>query len=62
MITGMIDDMVNTMVEFGVCTEEEFDLVSSINGYSVETVNDVLYARTGYKYYEDWFNDLSNED
>lgn len=57
-----IDNMVNTMVDFGVCTEEEFDLVSTINGYSVETVNDVLYARTGYSDYEDWFHDLPGED
>lgn len=57
-----IDNMVNTMVDFGVCTEEEFDLVSNINGYSVETVNDVLYARTGYHDYEDWFHDLLDED
>ena len=36
------------LVEQGIATEEELELVCNINGYSVETLNDVIYARTGY--------------
>ena len=36
------------LVEQGIATEEELELVTNINGYSVETLNDVIYARTGY--------------
>ncbi len=32
-----------------VATEEELQLVTSINGYSKETLNDILYVRTGYR-------------
>ena len=34
---------------YGIATEEEIDLVTNINGYSEETLNDILYARTGYR-------------
>ena len=36
------------IVEYGVATEEELQLVTSINGYSLEALIDVIYARTGY--------------
>jgi hypothetical protein len=32
-----------------VATEEELQLVTSINGYTEDTLNDVLYVRTGYR-------------
>ena len=38
----------DAILEHGIATEEELQLVTNINGYSVETLNDVLYARTGY--------------
>lgn len=37
------------LVESEIATEEELDLITCINGYSVETLNDVIYARTGYR-------------
>lgn len=39
------------LVDQGVATEEELQLVTCINGFSVETLNDVIYARTGYRNY-----------
>ena len=36
------------IVEYGVATEEELQLITSINGYSLEALIDVIYARTGY--------------
>jgi len=39
-----------TLLEvYGIATEEEIDLVTSINGYTEETLNDILYVRTGYR-------------
>ena len=37
------------LLDAGIATEEELQLVTDINGYSIETLNDVLYARTGYR-------------
>lgn len=36
------------IVNYDIATEEELQLVTDINGYSIETLNDVIYARTGY--------------
>jgi hypothetical protein len=44
-----IDQMWDWLLDMGIATEEELQLVTDINGYSIETLNDVLYARTGYR-------------
>ena len=37
------------IIAFGIATEEEVGLVTSINGYNEEALNDILYVRTGYR-------------
>ena len=37
------------LVDSGIATEEELQLVTSINGYNTETLDSVLYVRTGYR-------------
>ena len=37
------------LIDMGFATEEELLLITGINGRSVETLNDVLYYRTGYR-------------
>lgn len=44
-----IEKIWDYLVESEIATEEELDLITCINGYSVETLNDVIYARTGYR-------------
>jgi hypothetical protein len=48
----MTDDELNqawfNLVEYEIATDEELQLVMNINGYKIETLNAVLYARTGY--------------
>ena len=39
----------NLLIEYGIATVEEINLVTMINGWNVETMNDILYARTGYR-------------
>ena len=36
------------LVESEIATDEELKLITGINGYSMETLNSVLYYRTGY--------------
>lgn len=36
------------IIDNGICTQDEADLVTSINGYNIEAINDILYCRTGY--------------
>ena len=45
----------DTVVEYGVATEAELDLVKDIiPGSWTEIINDVIYARTGYHSFEQW--------
>ena len=37
------------LVNNGVATDEEINLVTCINGYTEKTLLDILYARTGYR-------------
>ncbi|HHX67499.1 MAG TPA: hypothetical protein GX708_05510 [Gallicola sp.] len=39
----------DSIIELGIATEKELELITSINGYNIETLNDVIYARTGYR-------------
>ena len=38
----------DTMVEYGIATDEELGLAVALCGRSINTLNDVLYIRTGY--------------
>lgn len=45
--TGKLWDYI---IDQGIATEETLQIVTCINGYSVETLNDVLEVVTGYNY------------
>lgn len=39
-----------TLIEaYGIATEDELQLVTAINGYNEEALNDIIYCRTGYR-------------
>ena len=46
--TDEINTMYDTMLELELCTFEEIELVTSINGYNEQALNDIVYVRTGY--------------
>lgn len=46
---GMLWDL---LIEYGIATKDELTLITCINGYSEETLNDVIYARTGYRNFD----------
>ena len=43
------DALWDYMEELGIATEEEMRLVATINGDSLESMESILYARTGYR-------------
>ena len=43
----MLNYIWDMIIAYGIATEEELQLVTSINGYNEESLNDVLYVRTG---------------
>lgn len=44
-----INEVWDLLIEYGIATQEELELVTCINGYNMDTMNDVIYARTGYR-------------
>jgi len=44
------------LIELNIAEEKEIDLVCHINGYNEETLNDILYARNGYRSLEQYYD------
>ena len=44
---NQITELWDMLVDHGLATEQTLQVVTSINGYTLETLNDVLYAVTG---------------
>lgn len=42
------------LLENNIATNEEITLVTCINGYTTETLRRILYARTGYRDFEQY--------
>ena len=51
----------DAIIEHGIATEEELELVQAINGYNSDTLNDVIYVRTGYRNIEQLLDDCGEE-
>lgn len=49
--TEQLEITANYLTEYEVVTNDEYSLVISINGYNLDTVNSMLYTRTGYRSY-----------
>lgn len=37
------------IIEYSIATEEELQLITSINGMNEDSLNSVIYCRTGYR-------------
>ena len=44
-----MEENINYLIDMGIATEEEIILVCNIKGHTQEALNDILYARTGYR-------------
>lgn len=51
----------DTLVEYGVATEEELGLAVALCGVTKETLLSVLYVRTGYRNVEQWLGEDEEE-
>ena len=43
-----INDLWDYLTETGIATTEEISLVTSINGHNLDSLESILYCRTGY--------------
>lgn len=46
------DEMYSCLIGFGIATEQEISLVTSINGDNTDTYESILYVRTGYNSFD----------
>ncbi len=44
-----LEEIWEEIIEFGIATNEEIELITCINGYSLDTLNSIIYTRTGYR-------------
>ena len=42
-----LNEIWQKIIDYSIATEEELQLVTSINGYNIEALNDIIYARSG---------------
>ena len=43
------NELWDLLIEHNIATQDELNLISYINGWKLETLEDVLYVRTGYR-------------
>ena len=49
-----VDLIWDSIIEQNIATIEELRLVCNINGYNVEALESVIFARVGYRSLEQW--------
>ena len=47
-----INDVWGLLIDGGYFTDDELQLITNINGYTIEALNDCIYARYGFRSYE----------
>jgi hypothetical protein len=57
-----VSELWDKLLEEDLFTEEELQLVTSLNGYSIETLNDALYVRHGYRTHGQMQDEEEDED
>lgn len=46
-----VNELYEKLIDGEYFTSEELSLITCINGYSIDTLNDCIYARYGYRDY-----------
>jgi hypothetical protein len=49
-----VGDAWDFLIEYGIASEETLRVVTNINGYNLETLENVLYSETGYRTFEQY--------
>lgn len=69
-----LEEVIDYLIENDIATREEIDLVTGINGYNEESIDDIIFYRTGYQdieqylesededTYNEYYNDEDEED
>ena len=55
-----IEQIWDLLVDYNVATQDELKLVTSINGYTIDALNSIIYARTAYRNIEQLMESINN--
>ena len=53
-----IEQVWDLLYQYDIATENELQLVTTINGYNIDSLNDILYARTGLRSIEQLLDEI----
>ena len=53
-----IEQVWDLLLQYNIATEDELKLVTTINGYNIDTLHDILYARTGLRSIEQLLDEI----
>lgn len=51
------EEMREILLDYGIATEDEIDLVRAINGKNEKVCLDILYVKTGYRNFDQLLNE-----
>ena len=57
-----VDEIYELLINLGYFTRGELDLLTYVNGFNMETLEDALYCRYGYRTIEQFIYDLEGEE
>lgn len=65
-----LEEIIDYLVDNGIATKDEIELVTNINGYNEESINDIIYYRTAFHDIEQYlecedeetYNEYYNDD
>ena len=57
-----VDDIYQLLIDLDMFTEAELKLLTYINGFNMETLEDALYARYGYRSADQLLEELQEEE
>lgn len=52
----MYNKMREYLIQYEYATEDEIDLIEKVFGMEEQHLRDILYVRTGYRYFGQWEN------
>ena len=59
--TDQLNNMYDTILELELATFEELELVTSINGFNEQAMNDIVYVREGYQTLDQYLEYLNDQ-
>ena len=57
-----VNDIYELLIDLGLFTRGELDLLTYVNGFNFDTLEDALYCRYGYRTIEQFILELEGEE